>query len=116
MTPEKLLENLYAIAYSLPEQERRFFCALEPAIDPNTHGEISTRATKLALLIPRHPHRHGPAVQAGRQAPSPAPPPSAVCTGLPCPSRGGHPFPLRRGISGWHLPPRTSRTASPSCA
>lgn len=25
MTPEKLLENLYAIAYSLPEQERRFF-------------------------------------------------------------------------------------------
>ena len=41
MTPEKLLENLYAIAYSLPEQERRFFCALEPAIDPNTHGEIS---------------------------------------------------------------------------
>ena len=41
MTPEKLLENLYAIAYSLPEQERRFFCALEPAIDPNTHGEIN---------------------------------------------------------------------------
>ena len=29
MTPEKLLENLYAIAYSLPEQEGGFFCALE---------------------------------------------------------------------------------------
>ena len=39
MTPEKLLENLYAIAYSLPEQERRFFCALEPAIDPNSRHE-----------------------------------------------------------------------------
>ena len=50
MTPEKLLENLYAIAYSLPEQERRFFCALEPAIDPNTHGEISA-GHQLALLI-----------------------------------------------------------------
>lgn len=50
MTPEKLLENLYAIAYSLPEQERRFFCALEPAIDPNTHGEISA-GHQLALLV-----------------------------------------------------------------
>ena len=50
MTPEKLLENLYAIAYSLPEQERRFFCALEPAIDPNTHGEINA-GYQLALLI-----------------------------------------------------------------
>lgn len=50
MTPEKLLENLYAIAYSLPEQERRFFCALEPAIDPNTHGEINA-GHQLALLI-----------------------------------------------------------------
>ena len=50
MTPEKLLENLYAIAYSLPEQERRFFCALEPAIDPNTHGEINA-GHQLALLV-----------------------------------------------------------------
>lgn len=50
MTPKKLLENLYAIAYALPEQERRFFCALEPAIDPNTHGEISA-GHQLALLI-----------------------------------------------------------------
>ena len=50
MTSEKLLENLYAIAYSLPEQERRFFCALEPAIDPNTHGEINA-GHQLALLI-----------------------------------------------------------------
>ena len=50
MTPEKLLENLYAIAYSLPETERRFFCALEPAIDPNTHGEISA-GHQLALLV-----------------------------------------------------------------
>lgn len=50
MTTEKLLENLYAIAYSLPEQERRFFCALEPAIDPNTHGEINA-GHQLALLV-----------------------------------------------------------------
>lgn len=50
MTPEKLLENLYAIAYSLPEQERRFFCALEPSIDPNTHGEINA-GHQLALLV-----------------------------------------------------------------
>ncbi len=50
MTPQKLLENLYAIAYSLPEQERRFFCALEPAIDPNTHGEINA-GHQLALQV-----------------------------------------------------------------
>ena len=50
MTPEKLLENLYAIAYSLPEQERRYFCSLEPAIDPNTHGKINA-GYQLALLI-----------------------------------------------------------------
>lgn len=50
MTPKKLLENLYAIAYSLPEQERRFFCSLEPAIDPNTHGKINA-GYQLALLI-----------------------------------------------------------------
>lgn len=50
MTPEKLLENLYAIAYSLPETERRYFCALEPAIDPNTHGGINA-GHQLALLI-----------------------------------------------------------------
>lgn len=50
MTPEKLLENLYAIAYSLPETERRYFCALEPAIDPNTHGGINA-GHQLALLV-----------------------------------------------------------------
>ncbi len=50
MTPEKLLENLYAIAYSLPEQERRFFCSLEPAIEPNTHGKINA-GYQLALLV-----------------------------------------------------------------
>ncbi len=50
MSPEKLLENLYAIAYALPEQERRFFCALEPAIAPHTHGEISA-GHQLALLV-----------------------------------------------------------------
>lgn len=50
MTLEKLLENLYAIAYSLPETERRYFCALEPAIDPNTHGGINA-GHQLALLI-----------------------------------------------------------------
>ena len=50
MTPEKLLENLYAIAYALPEQERRFFCALEPSIDPNTCGQINA-GHQLALLV-----------------------------------------------------------------
>lgn len=50
MSPEKLLENLYAIAYALPEQERRFFCALEPAIDSHTHGGISA-GHHLALLV-----------------------------------------------------------------
>lgn len=50
MSPEKLLENLYAIAYALPEQERRFFCALEPAIDPNTCGQINA-GHQLALLV-----------------------------------------------------------------
>ncbi len=50
MTPEKLLENLYAIAYSLPETERRFFCALEPAIDTGTYGEINA-GHQLALLV-----------------------------------------------------------------
>ena len=50
MTPEKLLENLYAIAYSLPETERRFFCALEPSIEPNTYIEINA-GHQLALLV-----------------------------------------------------------------
>lgn len=50
MTPEKLLENLYAIAYSLPETERRFFCALEPAIDTGTYGAINA-GHQLALLV-----------------------------------------------------------------
>ena len=50
MTPEKLLENLYAIAYALPEQERRFFCALEPAIDP-CGGDTINAGHQLALLV-----------------------------------------------------------------
>lgn len=50
MTPEKLLENLYAIAYSLPEQERRFFCALEPVSDPYGSDMINA-GHQLALLI-----------------------------------------------------------------
>lgn len=50
MTPEKLLENLYAIAYSLPEQERRFFCALEPVSDPYSNDTINA-GHQLALLI-----------------------------------------------------------------
>lgn len=50
MTPEKLLENLYAIAYSLPEQERRFFCALEPVSDPYSDDTINA-GHQLALLI-----------------------------------------------------------------
>lgn len=50
MTPEKLLENLYAIAYALPEQERRFFCALEPTIDP-CGGDTINAGHQLALLV-----------------------------------------------------------------
>lgn len=50
MTPEKLLENLYAIAYALPEQERRFFCALEPVSDPYGSDTINA-GHQLALLI-----------------------------------------------------------------